>query len=191
MIVDHWGHKSIIQTWLMHYHWPMEIDICYLFYRTPPPQATKTFFFSLSLSLSLYITWGRKRSLENNNKRLTEKPFPELIPTQPDAKVRNPTRKCVVCNMNVGKRVTPGVNSKRKETRYWCANCEKPLCVVDCFKRYHTLVQYKLVQNNESDSDWSHLHWSYLFDWWHWTHLLFYIYRYNKQFFIIMMINDN
>jgi hypothetical protein len=95
---------------------------------------------------------GRKRSLVDNNKRLTEKYFPELIPTQPDAKVRNPTRKRVVCNTNVGKRVTPGVDSKRKETRYWCANCEKPLCV-DCFKRYHTLVQYKLPQNNESDCD--------------------------------------
>jgi hypothetical protein len=35
---------------------------------------------------------GRKRSLVDNNKRLTEKHVPELIPAQPDGKVRNLTR---------------------------------------------------------------------------------------------------
>ena len=66
---------------------------------------------------------GRKRSVEDNNKH-----FPERIPGQPDAKVRIPTRKCVVCHMIIRKWAIPGVNSKRKETPYWCGNCEKPLC---------------------------------------------------------------
>lgn len=82
--------------------------------------------------------------------RLTERHFPSLIPAQEGAKNQRPCRKCVVCNTNSGKRHTGGASRKRKETRYWCPDCGKALCVEDCFRRYHTLKNYRV---NGSDSD--------------------------------------
>lgn len=96
------------------------------------------------------VPLGRPSIHRDQEKRLTERHFPCLIPAKEGAKVQNPTRKCVVCNENSGKRHTPGETRKRRETRYWCKDCEKPLCVVPCFERYNTLVNYQL---NDSDSE--------------------------------------
>ena len=30
-----------------------------------------------------------------------------------------------------------------KRTSYWCEDCRKPLCVVPCFKIYHTEMDFK------------------------------------------------
>lgn len=68
-----------------------------------------------------------------NMKRLTERHFPSHIP--PTEKKREPTRRCIVCYM---KRDSKGKNI-RKETRIWCRWCEKALCAVPCFERYHTV----------------------------------------------------
>lgn len=91
---------------------------------------------------------GRPSLHRDQERRLTERHFPDLIPAKEGAKIQNPTRKCVVCNENSGKRHTPGESRKRRETRYWCSQCEKALCVVPCFERYHTLVNYKTQQEN-------------------------------------------
>lgn len=64
--------------------------------------------------------------------RLSNRHFPEFIP--PTQKKNNPTRQCAMCSRkrdNTGNRI-------RKETRYLCPNCQVPLCVVPCFKDYHT-----------------------------------------------------
>ena len=52
----------------------------------------------------------------------------EYLP--PTEKKQRPTKPCRVCTRN----------KKRKETRYFCAACEDhpPLCVVECFKTYHS-----------------------------------------------------
>lgn len=64
--------------------------------------------------------------------RLSARHFPDFIP--PTERKANPTRQCVICcrkRDERGKRV-------RKETRYQCPDCDVPLCVVPCFKTYHT-----------------------------------------------------
>lgn len=83
---------------------------------------------------------GRPSDQRLNEVRLSERHFPEPIPAKPGAKKQNPCRKCVVCNKNSGKRFTPGEPSNRKETRFWCPECKKAMCVHPCFRRYHTLV---------------------------------------------------
>ena len=45
-----------------------------------------------------------------------------------------PTRVCRVCRKKYG---------RRKESRYYCMKCVIPLCVVRCFKIYHTQTNYK------------------------------------------------
>lgn len=95
---------------------------------------------------------GRPSDRRDHELRLTERHFPDVIPAKDGAKVRNPTRACVVCNKNSGKRYTPGQSRKRTETRYWCNDCKKPLCIVPCFRRYHTLLHYK-PGDSQSDSD--------------------------------------
>lgn len=64
--------------------------------------------------------------------RLTGRHFPEVIP--PTAKKQNPTRQCGMCS-----RVRTPRNKKiRRETRYYCPDCNVPLCVTPCFRAYHT-----------------------------------------------------
>lgn len=61
--------------------------------------------------------------------RLTERHFPD--------KFENPKFKpdCRVCSdREAGRRV---------QTRFFCKQCDVPLCVVPCFERYHTLKEYK------------------------------------------------
>ena len=45
---------------------------------------------------------------------------------------RRPRRKCRVCWRK----------GRRRETMFWCDCCRIPLCVGDCFRTYHTAVQY-------------------------------------------------
>ena len=42
----------------------------------------------------------------------------------------------------------PGEILKGKRNSYWCEDCEKALCVVPCFKIYHTQTDYKLHAKN-------------------------------------------
>ena len=58
--------------------------------------------------------------------RLTARHFPDVIPkTTP---TQRPMKRCMVCNGN----------KKRKESRFMCAKCYVPLCIVPCFGIYHT-----------------------------------------------------
>ena len=57
--------------------------------------------------------------------RLLGRCFPDVVP---GTSKKKPTRRCVICC----------ANGKRKESSYWCPDCEKALCVVPCFRVYHT-----------------------------------------------------
>jgi hypothetical protein len=64
--------------------------------------------------------------------RLLGRCFPDMVP---GTSKKKHTRRCVVFWANDG---------KRKESSYWCSNCEKALCVVPCFKVYHTDKNLKI-----------------------------------------------
>ncbi|KAF2894023.1 hypothetical protein ILUMI_12150 [Ignelater luminosus] len=65
--------------------------------------------------------------------RLTGRHFPEYIPGT--EKKNNPTRQCAMCA-----RVRDGHGKKiRRESRYYCPDCDVALCVAPCFRVYHTV----------------------------------------------------
>lgn len=66
--------------------------------------------------------------------RLRERHFPDLISAT--GSKSNPTKRCILC---CNKRDAAN-KKKRVETRYFCRNCNVPLCVVPCFRDYHTNV---------------------------------------------------
>jgi len=81
-------------------------------------------------------TPGRRSAASGNPERLTGRHFPEHIPAT--AAKKEPTRTCVVCcskRKHDGKKV-------RKESRYYCPDCDVGLCVSPCFRDYHTKVNY-------------------------------------------------
>lgn len=68
-----------------------------------------------------------------NPLRLTGRHFPEFLPAT-DKKI-NPTRQCAMCSRvrdANGKRI-------RRESRYYCPDCNVTLCVAPCFRVYHTV----------------------------------------------------
>ncbi|GFX61709.1 piggyBac transposable element-derived protein 4 [Trichonephila clavipes] len=70
-------------------------------------------------------------ALQHNPMRLTERHFLEVI--APSEKKLRPARKCYVCSLKEidnGKRI-------RKETRYFCPDCDVGLRLTPCFKLYH------------------------------------------------------
>jgi hypothetical protein len=66
--------------------------------------------------------YGRP-SLEPLPKRPAEQHFLENIPAT--GKKAKPQEKCIVCSKH----------GKRKESIYWCSECEVGLCLDGCFKR--------------------------------------------------------
>ncbi|XP_039620849.1 piggyBac transposable element-derived protein 4-like isoform X2 [Polypterus senegalus] len=79
---------------------------------------------------------GRRRTTCVNPERLIGRHFIDHCP--PTAKKKNPTRMCVICcskRDETGKKV-------RKETRFYCPDCNVGLCVGKCFKTYHTKDVY-------------------------------------------------
>jgi hypothetical protein len=74
---------------------------------------------------------GRPSRTTNPN-RLTGRHFPSLVPRTP--KKEHPTRICGMCS-----RVRDAKGKKiRRESRYMCEDCDIGLCVVPCFKAFHT-----------------------------------------------------
>ncbi|XP_034185281.1 uncharacterized protein LOC117606608 isoform X7 [Osmia lignaria lignaria] len=77
---------------------------------------------------------GEQATSNTAPRRLLERHFPETIP--PTEKKFNPVRQCVKCSRKKcvnGKRI-------RKETRYYCPECNVGLCVTPCFRLYHTVI---------------------------------------------------
>lgn len=74
-----------------------------------------------------------------NPPRLTEKHFLSSLPRTPNeiAKgVKNNFRVCAICPSTA----TAGQKRKRSVTQYWCEDCGVALCVVPCFKKYHSQI---------------------------------------------------
>ena len=78
-----------------------------------------------SSALPAYRRRGRPRSLDSPA-RLLERHFPIFLP--PTEAKEKPQRRCAVCS-------SKGI---QKETRCQCETCSVSLCVVPCFKDYHT-----------------------------------------------------
>ena len=69
-------------------------------------------------------------STGKNVPRLLARHFPERIP--PTEKKARPTKRCVVCYKH----------NKKKETLFWCPECQAGLCVEGCFKTFHTKLNF-------------------------------------------------
>ncbi|KAJ8938228.1 hypothetical protein NQ314_011557 [Rhamnusium bicolor] len=72
---------------------------------------------------------GRKCSQGDNPLRLTARHFPSQVP--PTEKKKEAQKRCTCAKMG-----------HRKDTRYMCAECNVPLCLINCFERYHTVKHY-------------------------------------------------
>jgi hypothetical protein len=66
--------------------------------------------------------------------RLTDRHFPDHVPST--ASRKNAMRKCHVCTSSTTNPM------KRKESRYMCSECDVGLCVVPCFKQFHTQKKF-------------------------------------------------
>ena len=65
--------------------------------------------------------------------RMSGRHFPEYIPAT--NRKMNPTKQCGVC-----RRVRDCNGKKiRRESRYYCPDCNVSLCVSPCFRVYHTV----------------------------------------------------
>ena len=80
---------------------------------------------------------GKHHAGENDKTRLCERHFPNAIPKGEGKKGERPSRCCFICSY------IPRHFFKPKRTSYWCEECRKPLCVVLCFKIYHTERDFK------------------------------------------------
>ena len=65
--------------------------------------------------------------------------FPKYCEPKPGAKRLKPQRDCVVCNVPSKQRE----GFKRTQTIFECKYCKVPLCIPDCFERYHTKADNK------------------------------------------------
>jgi len=92
--------------------------------------------FAEHLTAAAARTPGRRSASVGNPERLTGRHFVDYLP--PTGKKMEPTRKCVVC---CSRRNADG-KKVRKETRFWCPDCDVGLCMVPCFKDYDTKVSY-------------------------------------------------
>ncbi|XP_035217648.1 piggyBac transposable element-derived protein 4-like [Stegodyphus dumicola] len=71
-------------------------------------------------------------SADHPPSRLSERHFVDYIP--PTEKKSNPRRQCIIC---CSKRDSRG-KKVRRETRFYCPDCDVGLCAVPCFRMYHT-----------------------------------------------------
>ena len=115
----------------------------------------------MKVFLSLIICMGlvEKRDLAKywSTDFVVDTPFlknTEYILATPGAKRKRPSRDCVGCNPVKSK----WTGWKRKQTSFWCPDCQKPLCIPECFRAYHTVKNYRQIlvpgyDNGDSDSD--------------------------------------
>ena len=78
--------------------------------------------------------------------RLTGRHFPDEIPSTPKDK---PYRNCTVCYAQQRERgvLREQAMKRRKQTWFWCADCRVPLCVVPCFRVWHTTHNQRCSKN--------------------------------------------
>jgi hypothetical protein len=71
-------------------------------------------------------------SKSHKTSRLFGRCFPNMVP---GTSKKKPTKGCEVC----------WANGKRKESSYWCPNCEKALCVVPCFQVFENKIKKNAI----------------------------------------------
>ncbi|XP_069105709.1 piggyBac transposable element-derived protein 4-like [Argopecten irradians] len=141
------------------------VNVCivnaYQLYKKFSPDVKKKshFDFRLSTVRSLVEAGGvAARPAKRGRKVLGELParlvgqhLPEYVPATPGAKRARPLRECKACNVKKKDRE----RTKRKQTSFQCNTCQVALCVPDCFKAFHTYVNYRQVllpaANEDSD----------------------------------------
>ena len=79
--------------------------------------------YNIPLPPVISMRIGKDHKDEHDNKQLCEWHFPTHIPKGEERKME-------------------------KSSSYWCEDCGKALCVVPCFKIYHTQADYKLHAKN-------------------------------------------
>ena len=77
---------------------------------------------------------GGRRSRERSPMRVGAAHFIDTLPATEKKKVAQ--RACYVCK-HTSRRPT-----KRRDTRYWCPECKVALCIIPCFKEYHTITNF-------------------------------------------------
>jgi hypothetical protein len=92
--------------------------------------------FRLQLARELIEEYGSKR-LQSRERpstdcplRLTARHFIAFIPGN------NVQKRCFACSHTVKR------EKKRSDTRFYCPDCDVPLCNPNCFKEYHTLKAF-------------------------------------------------
>ncbi|CAH1972326.1 unnamed protein product [Acanthoscelides obtectus] len=89
--------------------------------------------FHLAVIAQLIERYGIVKSIhcDLGNARLQNRHFPVSVPRKPGS-TKVGSRRCWVCSHTKQKQ------AKRKESSYMCPECDVGLCVVPCFKIYHT-----------------------------------------------------
>ncbi|CAH1966735.1 unnamed protein product [Acanthoscelides obtectus] len=89
--------------------------------------------FHLAVIAQLIERYGIVKSIhcDLGNARLQNRHFPVSVPRKPGS-TKVGSRRCCVCSHTKQKQ------AKRKESSYMCPECDVGLCVVPCFKIYHT-----------------------------------------------------
>lgn len=137
------------------------LDICvlnsYILFNKQKPASGKVKHFDFMIALitdmvsrHLHVGVHLQHLVPKQNEnilRLSERHFPSKLP--PTAARERPTRQCHVC----GYRKNPSGKRLRRETRYFCAECNVPLCVVPCFRQHHTVRDLQTIADDSSDSD--------------------------------------
>jgi hypothetical protein len=105
-------------------------------YKMKNEKNTELSEFRLQLARELIEEYGSKRPQMKGRPsidcplRLTARHFVAFIPGD------NVQRRCFVCSHTVKR------EKKRRDTRFYCPDCDVPLCNPDCFKEYHTLKAF-------------------------------------------------
>lgn len=103
----------------------------YVLYKLNTGKILQLSDFRLEIINSLLEIYGvsRKRigrPAKNPSFRLIQRHFPDLLANYSESK--RSRKECAVCK----------AKNIRKETIYFCKDCNVPLCVIDCFKIFHT-----------------------------------------------------
>ena len=96
------------------------------------------FKFRVDLIQALLIERGSETDRTVQGRHSSDKNVPRLLKRHcsaripPTEKKARPTKRCVVCCKH----------NKRKETVFWCPDCQAGPCVEGCFTTFHTKLNF-------------------------------------------------
>ena len=105
----------------------------YVLYRKSTARPKSYLYYQEEVTTALLYPRNPPASIRSDVvSRLYERHFPDRVPPRPTGQKRQ--KKCWVCSKG-------GV---RRDTMYYCAQCpsQPGLCVVDCFRLYHSSLNY-------------------------------------------------